>query len=290
MPEGPEIHRAADQLDAALAGQRLTELYFAFEHLKPWEARLRGRVVLGVEARGKAILTRFDDGHTLYSHNQLYGRWLISADGSRPRTSRQLRVTLHTDRVAAFLYSASDIELLDPAGLAAHRYLSRLGPELLDPALDAAAVAARLGEARFRRRALMGLLQDQGVLAGMGNYLCCEALHVAGLHPGQRPADLDANQMARLARTCLELTRQSYRTGGITNDLQRAARLEREGADFEARRFHVYRRAGLPCYRCGTPIVKGRFVGRMGYLCPGCQPAASTAAPTATTATKAGNT
>jgi len=28
----------------------------------------------------------------------------------------------------------------------------------------------------------MGLLQDQRVMAGMGNYLCCETLHVAGIH------------------------------------------------------------------------------------------------------------
>ena len=117
----------------------------------------------------------------------------------------------------------------------------------------------------------MGLLQDQGVVAGMGNYLCCEALHVAGIHPQHRPADLSTTQLRQLTGSCLHLIRQSHETGGITNDLERATILRKQGASFEASRFHVYRRAGLPCYHCGTDIIKGRFCGRMGYLCPTCQ-------------------
>jgi len=117
----------------------------------------------------------------------------------------------------------------------------------------------------------MGLLQDQSVMAGMGNYLCCEALHVAGIHPQHRPADLSAAQLRQLTGSCLHLIRQSHETGGITNDLERATILRKQGASFEASRFHVYRRAGLPCYHCGTDIIKGRFCGRMGYLCPTCQ-------------------
>ena len=108
-------------------------------------------------------------------------------------------------------------------------------------------------------------------MAGMGHYLCCEALHVAGIHPQHRPADLSATQLRRLTGSCLRLIRQSYETGGITNDLERATTLRKQGAPFEVCRFHVYRRAGLSCYRCGTGIIKGRFCGRMGYLCPTCQ-------------------
>jgi formamidopyrimidine-DNA glycosylase len=36
-------------------------------------------------------------------------------------------------------------------------------------------------------------------------------------------------------------------------------------------RFLVFRRAGLPCYRCGTPIAKVRRGGQPCYLCPRCQ-------------------
>jgi len=271
LPEGPEIRRAADELAAAVADQQVTKIFFAFEHLKPYANQLQGETVCQVTARGKAILTRFSNGMTLYTHNQLYGRWLITADGEYPESSRQLRLAIHTGEHAALLYSASDISILNDTELQQHPYVSRLGPDLLDPGVEAEHLAVLLNEKQFRRRCLMGLLQDQRVMAGMGNYLCCEALHIAGIHPQQRPADLSATQLLQLTDSCLHLARQSYETGGITNDLERATLLRQQGEPFEACRFHVYRREGMPCYRCGTDIFKGKFCGRMGYLCPTCQ-------------------
>jgi endonuclease-8 len=106
LPEGPEIRRAADGLAAAIAGQRVTKVFFAFEHLKPYASRLQGETICQITARGKAILTRFSNGLTLYTHNQLYGRWLITADGEYPDSTRQLRLAIHTGNHAALLYNA----------------------------------------------------------------------------------------------------------------------------------------------------------------------------------------
>ena len=107
MPEGPEIRRAADELAAAIAGQRATKVFFALDHLKPYASHLQGETVCQVTARGKAILVRFSNGLTLYTDSQLYGRWLIT-DGEYPDSSRQLWLAIHTDDHAALLYSASD--------------------------------------------------------------------------------------------------------------------------------------------------------------------------------------
>jgi endonuclease-8 len=96
LPEGPEIRRAANELAAAIAGRQVTKLFFAFDHLKSYARRLQGETVCRVTPRGKAILTRFSNDLTLYTHNQLYGRWLITADGEYPDSSRQLRPAIHT--------------------------------------------------------------------------------------------------------------------------------------------------------------------------------------------------
>ena len=155
--------------------------------------------------------------------------------------------------------------------LSGHPYLGRLGPDVLDEAVDAGQLFRRLDGDRYRRRAFVRLLQDQGVLAGMGTYLCCEALHVAGVHPRQRPVDLSPEKLRELAGCCLTLARRSYRTGGITNELRRASQMERAGVAFEDRRFHVYRREGLPCYRCGAPVLRERMGGQSIYFCGRCQ-------------------
>ncbi len=271
MPEGPEIKRAADELASAIKGRTLEHVYFAFRHLQAFSEKLVGAKVLDVASRSKAILTRFNNGLTIYSHNQLYGRWWILPAGDYPDSSRSLRLALHTRDTMALLYSASEIEVIKTSDLNQHPYLNKLGLELLDPDTRLEDVISRFDDERFQRRNLMGLLQDQHFISGMGNYLCCEALHVSGIHPRVRLLDLEPRKRERLAKKCFKLTRQAYKTGGITNLITRAKKLRKAGWAFEDYRFHVYRREGLPCYKCGMSIVKGKFSGKRGYLCPGCQ-------------------
>ena len=218
------------------------------------------------------MLISFANGYTIYSHNNLYGKWFISPDGQTPDVKRQLRLSIHTQKGAAFLYSASDITVLKEHELLNHPYLSKLGLELLSENTTQEMVAQRLMKYQKSRRSLMTLLQDQSVLAGIGNYLCCEILHLTGLHPEMRICDISDQQLEQLAHNSLLLTLQSYETKGITNLLSRAKKLAKQGVEFENYRFNVYRRKGLPCYQCGEKIVKDKFSGRMGYCCLGCQP------------------
>lgn len=270
MPEGPEIRRAADRLAAAVAGQGVLLAQFAFPQLKRFERELVGSRILSVTPRGKALLTAFDSGWTLYTHNQLYGVWKVARPGQRPGTTRSLRVALETADAAILLYSASDIELWRSDEIDAHPFLQGLGPDVLDPALDVDAVAARLQSPAFRGRALGALLLDQGFLAGMGNYLRAEVLFDAGLHPALRPRELEAVQTTRLARALLAIPRHSYATRGIEPTKgMRADYLAHEGERF---RFHVFKREGQPCERCGTSVARIASQSRPLFLCPHCQP------------------
>ncbi|STV52692.1 endonuclease VIII [Klebsiella pneumoniae subsp. ozaenae] len=45
MPEGLEIRRAADTLEAAIKGEPLTEAWFAFPQLQPYQTQLIGQRV-----------------------------------------------------------------------------------------------------------------------------------------------------------------------------------------------------------------------------------------------------
>ena len=152
MPEGPEIRRAADSLEAAIKGEPLTGAWFAFPQLQHYQSQLVGQRVTRIETRGKALLTHFSGGLTLYSHNQLYGVWRVVDAGEQPETTRVLRVRLQTARRAILLYSASDIEMLTPEQLARHPFLLRVGPDVLDMRLSVEQVKARLLSAKFRNR------------------------------------------------------------------------------------------------------------------------------------------
>ncbi|WP_368541592.1 endonuclease VIII [Enterobacter soli] len=262
MPEGPEIRRAADSLEAAIKGKPLTEVWFAFPQLKPFEADLIGQTVTYIETRGKALLTHFSHNLTLYSHNQLYGVWRVVDAGEQLQTSRVLRVKLQTAEKAILLYSASDIEMLTPEQLLTHPFLQRVGPDVLDMRLTAAEVKARLLSPKFRNRQFSGLLLDQSFLAGLGNYLRVEILWAVGLAAQRKASQLSDDQLEALSHALLDIPRLSYTTRGVVDDNKH------HGALF---RFKVFHREGKKCERCGGIIDRTTLASRPFYWCPHCQ-------------------
>ncbi len=271
MPEGPEIRRAADRIAAILQDKTAEHVRFGLPRLKRFEKHLCGRTVESVTTRGKAMLTRFDNDLTIYSHNQLYGRWYAMKRPRMPKTGRQLRIEIQTGTHRALLYSASDIEVLTDRQLERHPFLCRLGPDLLDAALSPSLIADRLRDPVFRNRALGSLYLDQGFLAGNGNYLRSEILWIAGLNPALKPAALSDAQVDTLAKETLKTVRRSYRTRGVTVAPALAKSLKASGLTYSRYRFYVFGRDGLPCHRCGTTIERKTMGSRSIFVCTGCQ-------------------
>ena len=271
MPEGPEIKRTTDRLAAALAGRTVEEVFFAFSHLKAFAAELAGNEVVSVYPRGKAVLIEFTGGLTIYSHNQLYGRWEVVRRGEVFETRRQLRVGLHTADTSCLLYSASDIEVLDEAGVKKHPFLRRLGVDVLADDTTLKVILARYRDEVFQGHQVGGLLLEQSFLAGLGNYLRSEILFLAGVDPHARLRELDGGQIRALARVTLKATVQAYKTDGITNDLRRFRQLQKKGLSFGESRHWVFGRDGEPCYACGEGIEKMSISSRRLYYCPACQ-------------------
>lgn len=95
--------------------------------MQPYQSLLIGQRVTHIATRGKALLTHFSGGLTLYSHNQLYGVWRVVDAGEQPASNRVLRVGLQTARKAILLYSASDIEMLTAEQVAHHPFYCAWG-------------------------------------------------------------------------------------------------------------------------------------------------------------------
>lgn len=271
MPEGPEIWRSADKLNAALAGRTVHECFFYHDNLKPYEDDLKGAVVERVEPRAKALLTFFDNGLCMYSHNQLYGKWYTAPAGSLPDTDRSLRVALHNREHSALLYSASEIELLPAGQLQSHPYLQKLGPDVVNPRTTVEQIMGQYREDGFQNRKLATLLLDQNFLSGVGNYLRSEILFYAGVNPTLKLRECDNQMKQELAEASRTLSRRSYKTGGITNDAKIVAALKRENAPRSTYRHFVYGRTGDFCHKCGTEIREEKTGGRKIYYCPSCQ-------------------
>ncbi len=118
--------------------------------------------------------------------------------------------------------------------------------------------------ARSTRRELRNLLMDDEFIAGIGNAYADEILWAAKLHPKRRVASLDEGEMDRLR-------------GALHATLERAAEIVESQLPPELgtkirTHMNVRGRAGEPCPRCGTKIVRTRHGLDEMYVCPKCQP------------------
>lgn len=270
MPEGPEIRRAADKIAKRIKGTKIIDVVFGLSTLENREAEVLGRVVERVEARGKALLIAFSKGPILYSHNQLYGKWVLCKTGKRPATGRQLRVALRTNTdYEALLYSASEIELLEACEISRHPYLSKLGPDVLNTGLEP--LFARLQEKRFQRRSLGSLFLDQSFLSGTGNYLRTEILFFARLGAEATLGNLTEEQKTRLAHATHLICQRAYVQAGITVAGEEAQKLKNAKVPRYLYRHYAFGKGKRNCFYCGDSIRRSIHTGRRFYSCLNCQ-------------------
>jgi endonuclease-8 len=239
VPEGDSLHRAAERL-RVLEGDVI-----AAEAPHPRAAALRvaeridGRRLERVEAVGKNLLLTFEGGVVLRSHLRMRGRWHVQRAGGRIVGKPWLVLRGH--RWEAVQRNGPVLEL---GALA----VARLGPDIMADPPDLDSMVTRLRAAE-QRREIGDALLDQRLVAGIGNLWRAEALFLAGVSPWDRLDEVSDEQIR-----C------------VLGEAARAMRASR------SRRF-AYRRAGLPCRRCGTRILS-RPQGdhaRIAYWCPTCQ-------------------
>ncbi|MEV7417652.1 DNA-formamidopyrimidine glycosylase family protein [Streptomyces sp. NPDC089919] len=266
MPEGDSVWQAAHRLDAALAGRTLTVSDFRVPKLATVD--LTGRTVLGVQPRGKHLLTRFDGtpALTLHSHLRMDGAWHLFAPGERWHggPAHQIRAVLGTADRTAVGYRLPVLELLRTAD--EERVVGHLGPDLLGPDWDPATAAARL--LRQPDRPVGEALLDQRNLAGIGNIYKSELCFLAKVTPWLPVGELpDPDQLVDLAHRLLDANRDRGRRS--TTGSHRAGQT-----------LYVYGRARRSCFRCGTPVRTALQDDRPTYWCPRCQsgPSGRTAA------------
>jgi DNA-formamidopyrimidine glycosylase len=263
LPEGHTIHRYANQHRRLLKGHTVAARSPQGRFAKG-AALLDGLQLTDVEPYGKHLFYRFDGGLTLHVHLGLYGAFR-QFDGDAPAPTPGTRLELATRDLTLRLAGPTACELIDPPTERAIR--ARLGPDPLRRDADVEAVR----RAFARRRTPVGaVLLDQAVVAGIGNAFRAEALFVTGIDP-QRPAnELYREQFDQLWATLATMLRKGVQSGRIVTVSPAELGRSRQSRNVEDWRY-VYRRAGLPCRRCGTTVVSWPLAARPMYACPTCQ-------------------
>jgi endonuclease-8/formamidopyrimidine-DNA glycosylase len=267
VPEGHTLHRLAGQQQQLFAGRpvHVTSPQGRFE---AGATLLDGRVLDEVTAYGKHLFACFGPD-TLHVHLGLYGNYAAgTGDPPTPRGALRMRwVADGPDGLGVWtdLRGPTACEVLTHPEVDA--ILDRLGPDPLRPRADGTAAHRRIARSRT---AIGALLMDQSVLAGVGNVYRAEILFRHRVSPFRPGRDVDADLWARMWSDLVVLMRSGVRMGRIVTTLPEH-RSRRRGAVQRADAHYVYRRTGLPCRICGTPVRTEAMVGRNLHWCPTCQ-------------------
>jgi endonuclease VIII len=269
VPEGDTLFRTAAGLRPYLVGRTVSAARTGGPGAVPQVQRIVGREITAVEALGKNLLIRFDNGLELRTHLWMNGSWHRYRPGERwRRPPSRARLVLEVPGAVAVCFDAPVVELLEWRAEALHPSLGRLGPDLLAPEFDAAEATRRLRDPSRAATTIAAALLDQRALAGIGNVYKNELLWIERVSPFVAVADLDDATLARLVASARRLLLANVAgTGG-------PERVTTAGDRGAPGRLYVHRRTGRPCRRCGTLIAstkQGPDIPRTTYWCPSCQ-------------------
>jgi len=293
MPEGPEVRKYADALDAALTGRAIVSLEARTKDARKWlhenEQRLIGRRVERVVSHGKHLLGYIEGDFFFHSHLMMWGRWQTFGRAELPQKDRRERARIVVNKAAAILLSAPIFNVGEGDPYDKIEILSTLGP-------DALPYRGRFNRAEFLRRlskheneTIGAALLNQRIVAGLGNYLRAEILFACKLNPWLTAGELTQRKLNCLTKTIPRLTRDAYERGATATDEDRErmagdpSLVYQPGREYGTRHM-VFRRTNLPCLRCGEKIrqLRQRTIQdqddeeertRIVYFCAKCQAA-----------------
>jgi endonuclease-8 len=262
MPEGHTVHRHAIEHAQRFAGRHVAVTSPQGRFVEG-AALLNGLRLEGTEAYGKHLFLTFAGERLLHVHLGLIGKWQFGPTPA-PDPVGAVRVRLVADESYADLRGATAVEVWTPEDRA--RLLARLGPDPLRRDAKEGLAWRRISRSRVP---IGALLMDQSVLAGVGNVYRAEILFRARIDPHRPGHDVGREQWLAMWRELVTLMKAGLRSGRIVTtrpaDRRRSSPVRPEDAHY------VYRRTGLPCRVCGTPVATELMAGRNLFWCPYCQ-------------------
>ncbi|HLX35430.1 MAG TPA: DNA-formamidopyrimidine glycosylase family protein [Candidatus Limnocylindrales bacterium] len=271
MAEGDTLARIAVGLRPHLAGRVVVSARARLPG--PQVSRVVGQKIEAVEAVGKNLLIRFENGLEIRTHLGLHGSWHRYRPGEpwRRPASRAVLI-IEVQNAVAVCFDAPVVELFETRTEPVHPTLGQLGPDLLDPKFDAKEAHRRVRAPERANQQIGDVLLDQRAMAGVGNVYKSEVLFLEKVNPFEPVSAVDDDAIDRIIETSRRLLVDNARPGGPAG--RTTTTDPKTGTMLAPTRLWVYDRAGRPCHRCGTILEsapQGTEVPRTTYWCPSCQ-------------------
>jgi formamidopyrimidine-DNA glycosylase len=276
MPELPEVEVVRRGLHNHLLGRTIASAVIrhpraARRHLagpNDLAAQLLGATVTGTGRRGKYLWLILDDRDALLMHLGMSGQMLVTSSGAEAGSHERARFTF-TDAGADLRFDDQRTFghlMYDEGGARLPEPISHIARDPFDPLFDQSAVVQRI---KARSMGMKRALLDQTLVSGIGNIYADEALWRAKMHGEATASSLSKSKISAVIDAGREVMAAALAQGGTSFD---SLYVDVSGSSgYFVRSLNVYGLAGDPCPRCGTPIVRQKFMNRSSHFCPVCQ-------------------
>lgn len=226
MPEAAEVAAVADQLREVLLNEEVHRLLTPLDpprFLQQLPDQIEQMVwpltCRKVWVKGKELLFHFiaadERDWWLVSHMGMAGAWsLIEEDHTyvelQLANGKSVYYLNARPGVAAKFDWYGDTQLFN-------LHVNRIAKGFLGEPADIITLAEFTQKLRIRKSYLVSCLVDPyKVISGIGNYLCCEGLYAAKLHPDIKTDRLSDQQIADLFQALHDLVHRAYREKGMS--------------------------------------------------------------------------
>ncbi len=257
MPELPdvEIYRkeAGKARDATIDEVKITDKEFIDITPQVAGKSIKGTKITNAARRGKYLWLELDHQHSVVMHFGMTG--LLQYTPTKEEAPEYTKCSFVLDNKHSLHYiSKRKLGFLKLSGdIGSFIQEQDLGPDALE--LKEEEFIDRL---KKKRSMIKTALNDQSLIAGIGNIYADEILYQAGIHPKTGTGDLTEKEFK-------ELYKQNKKV------LETAIEKEADVSRFPEDYLLPHREEGTDCSKCSGKIKKIKVGGRGTYYCPSCQ-------------------
>lgn len=270
MPELPEVETIKNQLNEVMPLKiksfALSDVSDSIIHTKI--DKLKGKIILEVNRKGKMLDLVINDGRHLLSHLGMTGGWRISKKKvSEKHTHLQFSGENNGEKVFVAYVDPrrfGHMYLYDEEN--AQRKLNELGHDLKSKDFSYAYFRECLF--KYPERFIKVTLLDQSLFAGTGNYIANEICARAKVLPYRKVKSLNDSEIKKLFKAVFLVIDGATETGGTTFQGGYADTTGSKGGGVQYL-VVFYQKI---CQMCKKTEIKKITLGQRGtYYCPNCQ-------------------
>ena len=271
MPELPEIHNLALQMNKELAGKTVEAVDVRQEKClnlpaKDFKALVEGKKIGPVTSRGKWVFAKLEPGVYFLLNLGMGGNVLYHKKGEGLPDKYRLAFTFDDrSRLSVDFWWFGYAHAVRYEALSSHKMAWKLGMDPLDSGIF---TYERFSDMlQGKKGNVKSVLLSQENIAGIGNVYVQEILFKAGIRPERRAPELSDDEKNALYEAIRSSLKRAVSLGGLVYEKDLYGNPGKVTVDD----FMTGEREGKPCPKCGTTIEKIKTGSTASYVCPKCQ-------------------